>query len=69
MPERVYGSMLAGPRGRVVGCQLVPTREIDFIQCLGLSALPEEDEWFCPECKNVNDIVCAGGKAMKVNAT
>ena len=30
-----------------------------------MTSLPEEDEWFCPECKNENDIVCAGGKAMK----
>jgi len=35
------------------------------IKCLGMTSLPEEDEWFCPECKNENDIVCAGGKAMK----
>jgi len=28
--------------------------------CLGLTALPTEDEWFCPECKNDDNIV--GGK-------
>ncbi|XP_023332891.1 E3 ubiquitin-protein ligase UHRF1 isoform X4 [Eurytemora carolleeae] len=33
-------------------------------QCLGLACIPDEDEWFCPNCKNENDIVCAGGKSM-----
>lgn len=31
-------------------------------QCLKLKALPEDDEWFCPECKNDDDIVKAGEK-------
>jgi len=35
------------------------------IKCLGLKALPEEDEWFCPECKNEDNIVKIGDK-MKV---
>jgi len=35
------------------------------IKCIGLKVLPEEDEWFCPECKNEDDIVKAGEK-MKV---
>jgi len=34
------------------------------MECLGLSSLPEEDEWFCPRCKNENNIIAAGGKAM-----
>ena len=32
------------------------------IKCLGMKVLPEEDEWFCPECKNDDDIVKAGEK-------
>jgi len=35
------------------------------LKCLGLTSLPEEDEWYCPQCKNENNIVCVGGKAMK----
>jgi len=34
-------------------------------KCLGLKALPDEDEWYCPECKNDDDIVKIGEK-MKV---
>lgn len=34
-------------------------------KCLGLKAIPEDDEWFCPECKNDDAIVKAGEK-MKV---
>ena len=30
------------------------------LKCLGMSSLPDVDEWFCPLCKNDNDIV--GGK-------
>eukprot|EP00088_Acartia_fossae_P020781 TRINITY_DN2230_c0_g1_i1.p1 TRINITY_DN2230_c0_g1~~TRINITY_DN2230_c0_g1_i1.p1 ORF type:complete len:698 (+),score=216.45 TRINITY_DN2230_c0_g1_i1:39-2132(+) len=36
------------------------------LKCLGLTSLPEQDDWYCPQCKNENNIVCAGGKAMKV---
>eukprot|EP00092_Neocalanus_flemingeri_P024497 GFUD01026565.1.p1 GENE.GFUD01026565.1~~GFUD01026565.1.p1 ORF type:complete len:605 (+),score=218.89 GFUD01026565.1:105-1919(+) len=32
------------------------------IKCIGLKVLPEDDEWFCPECKNDDDIVKAGEK-------
>jgi len=32
------------------------------IKCLGLKALPDEDEWFCPQCKNDDDIVKVGEK-------
>jgi len=32
------------------------------LKCLKLKALPEEDEWFCPECKNPEDIIKAGEK-------
>ena len=32
------------------------------LKCVGLKAIPEEDEWFCPECKNEDDIVKAGEK-------
>lgn len=35
------------------------------LKCLGLSALPDEDEWFCPECKNDDSIVGAGGLKQK----
>jgi len=30
------------------------------LKCLGMTSLPTEDEWFCPECKNDDNIV--GGK-------
>eukprot|EP00090_Calanus_glacialis_P008127 TRINITY_DN16464_c0_g1_i4.p1 TRINITY_DN16464_c0_g1~~TRINITY_DN16464_c0_g1_i4.p1 ORF type:complete len:757 (-),score=288.61 TRINITY_DN16464_c0_g1_i4:194-2464(-) len=30
------------------------------LKCLGMTSLPTEDEWFCPECKNEDNIV--GGK-------
>jgi len=32
------------------------------LKCLKLKTMPEEDEWFCPECKNDDDIVKAGEK-------
>jgi len=34
------------------------------LKCLGLSKMPEEEEWFCPLCKNDDDIV-GGSKQMK----
>jgi len=34
-------------------------------KCLGLKSIPEDDEWFCPECKNDDNIVKIGEK-MKV---
>ena len=30
------------------------------LKCLGMTTLPTDDEWFCPECKNDDNIV--GGK-------
>ena len=30
------------------------------LKCVGLKAVPEDDEWFCPDCKNEDDIVKAG---------
>jgi len=30
------------------------------LRCLGMTTLPTDDEWFCPECKNDDNIV--GGK-------
>jgi len=30
------------------------------LKCLGMTSLPTDDEWFCPECKNDDNIV--GGK-------
>ena len=27
-----------------------------------MKTIPEEDEWFCPDCKNEDDIVKAGEK-------
>ena len=30
------------------------------LKCLGLKAVPEDDEYLCPECKNEDDIVKAG---------
>jgi len=48
--------------------QMVMCDECDgayHIKCLGLKAMPEDDEWFCPECKNEDDIVKIGEK-MKV---
>ena len=30
------------------------------LKCVGLNAVPEDDEWFCPDCKNEDDIVKAG---------
>ena len=32
------------------------------LACLKLAAMPEEDEWFCPDCKNVDDTVKVGEK-------
>jgi len=32
------------------------------LKCLKLKAMPEEEEWFCPDCKNDDDIVKAGEK-------
>ena len=32
------------------------------LKCLKMEVIPEDDEWFCPECKNVDDIVKAGQK-------
>ena len=32
------------------------------LKCLKMDVIPEEDEWFCPDCKNVDDIVKAGQK-------
>jgi len=44
------------------------------LKCIGLKTIPEDDEWYCPECKNVDDIVKAGekqkdGKKMKKMAS
>ena len=30
------------------------------LKCVGLNAVPEDDEWFSPDCKNKDDIVKAG---------
>jgi len=35
------------------------------LQCLGMTALPDVDEWFCPECKNNDDIVGGSRKMDK----
>ena len=35
-----------------------------YLKCLGLSKMPECEEWFCPLCKNDDDIV-GGSKQMK----
>ena len=32
------------------------------LKCLKMDVIPEDDEWFCPDCKNVDDIVKAGQK-------
>ena len=32
------------------------------LKCLKMDVIPEEDEWFCPDCKNEDDIVKAGQK-------
>ena len=32
------------------------------LKCIGLQTVPEEEEWFCPSCKNEDDIVKAGQK-------
>lgn len=32
------------------------------LKCVGLKEIPEDDEWFCPDCKNEDDIVKAGEK-------
>ena len=33
------------------------------LKCLGMKTLPDVDEWFCPLCKNEDDIV-GGSKQM-----
>jgi len=35
------------------------------LKCLGLTSLPDDDEWFCPLCKNDDNIVGAGAKLKK----
>ncbi|RUP29958.1 hypothetical protein BC936DRAFT_138672 [Jimgerdemannia flammicorona] len=36
------------------------------VECVGLDKLPEEDEWFCPECENKDvDIVIGEGQGIK----
>ena len=30
------------------------------LKCVGLKTIPEEDDWYCPDCKNEDDIVKAG---------
>ena len=32
------------------------------LKCLKMDTLPEDDEWFCPDCKNEDDTVKAGEK-------
>ena len=32
------------------------------LKCVGLKDIPADDEWFCPDCKNEDDIVKAGEK-------
>ena len=32
------------------------------LKCLKMKTIPEDDEWFCPDCKNEDDIVKAGEK-------
>ena len=32
------------------------------LECLGLTVLPQEDEWFCPECKNEDTTISTGAR-------
>ena len=36
------------------------------LHCIGLKTLPEEEEWYCPLCKNDDDIV-KEGEALKAS--
>eukprot|EP00092_Neocalanus_flemingeri_P020389 GFUD01022087.1.p1 GENE.GFUD01022087.1~~GFUD01022087.1.p1 ORF type:complete len:755 (-),score=252.74 GFUD01022087.1:131-2395(-) len=38
------------------------------LKCLGMTSLPTEDEWFCPECKNEDNIVGGNVKMGKKKA-
>jgi len=38
------------------------------LRCLGMTSLPTEDEWFCPECKNEDNIVGGNVKMGKKKA-
>lgn len=38
------------------------------IKCLGLQAIPDEDEWYCPGCKNEEEAVTGKVKAGKKKA-
>ena len=38
------------------------------IKCLGLQAIPDEEEWYCPGCKNEEEAVTGKVKAGKKKA-